>query len=208
MALPSTDWHRALLARALLWLETVRIEEQGPGDCLLSLLYSPWSRIHPPLPQGTHNGTHKGPDRTGASPQVEEVLFNSAALLEWPRAACKPDDPAQVRGWRTGPPGSCSCPSPTRPAAIPHCPEDTQLLGCRRALPCPLAAHRSGPSCSTLGLGGNCPGQTKALAAAGATKMQAGAPTQHQPAGFSVSHGVGGDRVGQERASLGTLLLS
>lgn len=131
---------------------------------------------------------------------MEEVLFNSAALLEWPRAACKPDDPAQVRGW--------SCPSPTRPAAVPHCPEDTQLLGCRRALPCPLAAHRSGPPCSTLDLGGNCPGQTKALAAAGATKLQAGAPTQRQPAGSSVSHGVGGDRVGQERSSLGTLLLS
>lgn len=42
---------------------------------------------------------------------MEEVLLNSAALLEWPRAACKADDPAQVRGW--------SCPSPTRPAASP-----------------------------------------------------------------------------------------
>lgn len=43
----STDWHRALLARALLWLGTVRMEEQCPGDCLLSLLYSPRSKIHP-----------------------------------------------------------------------------------------------------------------------------------------------------------------
>lgn len=32
--------------------------------------------------------------------------------------------------------------------------------------------------------------------------------TQRQPAGSSVSHGVGGDRVGQKRSSLGTLLLS
>jgi hypothetical protein len=110
--------------------------------------------------------------------------------------------------------GQASCSSPTHPAAAtaPASPRRHPAPGLpHNSDQHPVTAHRSASPCSTPGLGETSqeiPGQAEAPAAAGAAGLQAGAQTPRQPAGSSVSHGVGGDRAGQEIASLGTLFAS
>lgn len=124
MALSSIDWNRACPALAVLLLGTLRIEDPHLGGCRLNLLHSPWSKAHDSLPQGTQLYMRELMGQESHH-RWGKVLFNSAVLLEWPGAACKPDGPAHVRGRRTGQPVSCSCPSPTCPAAAPTTTQKT-----------------------------------------------------------------------------------
>lgn len=105
-----------------------------------------------------------------------------------------------------------AAPPPLAQRPRPHHPADIQLLGGPQSSDqYPVAAHRSASPCSTLNLGGTgqeIPGQAEAPAAAGAAQRDAGGRSDSASAGSSVSHGVGGDRAGQEIASLGTLFAS